>query len=374
MRILEIDLREVHLPLRQPFVTAAGRTEVRRTLVLETRDEEGRRGWSECVALERPDYLPETLDLAWETIHRWFGPRLLEADLDGPEDAEAILSRGVRGHAMARAALEMVCWELEAQRRELPLARLLGGERESVEAGLVLGIQPTLEELVAKARNAVAEGYRRIKLKIRPGADLEPLAAVRAAVGPKVALAADGNCAYGLEDVEHLRRLDELELQFLEQPLAWDDLVEHAALQRQLTTPLCLDESVQSEGDARSLLELGAARVLNLKPARVGGLGTARRIHNLCRGRGVSVWCGGMLESGIGRAYTVALASLPGFTLPSDQAPSEHYWHRDLVRPGWTMDAEGRIRVPLERPGLGVDVDVDTVDDLTVRRMTLRAV
>ncbi|MCB1055159.1 MAG: o-succinylbenzoate synthase [Acidobacteria bacterium] len=373
MQILELDLREVRLPLCRPFVTAAGRTEVRRTLVLAAVDEEGRRGWSECVALERPDYLPETLDLAWWTLQHWFAPRLLGHELADPATAETVLAAGVRGHAMARASLEMLCWELEAQRREVPLARLLGGERETVDAGLVLGIEPSVDQLVERVERAVTEGYRRIKLKIAPGADLEPLTAAREAVGPTVALAADGNCAYTLDDADHLARLDGLGLEFLEQPLGWDDLAEHAVLQRRLATSLCLDESVRSEGAARSMLALGAARVLNLKPARVGGFGAAKRIHDLCRQRDVPVWCGGMLESGIGRAYTVALASLPGFTLASDHAPSAHYWQRDLVRPGWTMDAEGRIRVPHERPGLGVDVDLDALDDLTVRRVTLRA-
>ncbi len=365
--IAAITLREIRLPLREPFATAHGTVEDRRILLLELDGGDGVRAWSECVAMAEPSYSPDTVDTAWLAIRCWLAPRVLGKAFAHPRDLHLAMA-GVRGHQMARAAVEMGAWGLEATRRGVSLARLLGGRRRTVATGVAIGIQDDLELLIDKARRALAEGYRRIKLKIRPGADLEPLAALRRALGDDAALIADANSAYTLADAGRLARLDDLRLEMIEQPLAWDDLVRHAELQKRLATPICLDESITGLDRAQDMLALGSGRIVNLKPGRVGGLAEALAIHDLCHRRGVPLWCGGMLESGVGRAYNVALASLPGFTLPGDLSPSARYWRRDVVTPEWTMDDRGRIAVPHEVPGIGAEVDRDRIADLTVRR------
>ncbi len=369
--IASITLREIRLPLVEPFVTSHGTARERRVVLLELADGDGCRAWSECVAMAEPGYFPDTVDTAWLAIREWLAPRVLDRAFGDAGEVHGVLAAGVRGHRMARAAVEMGAWGLEATRRGVSLARLLGGTRRRVETGVAVGIQPDLEVLAGKVRRAASEGYRRIKLKIRPGADLEPLAAAREALGDGVALMADANSAYSPADAERLARLDELDLEMIEQPLAWDDLVRHAELQRRLATPICLDESITCLDRARDMAALGSGRVVNLKPGRVGGLSEALAIHDFCRRREIPLWCGGMLESGIGRAYNVALASLPGFTLPGDLSPSARYWRRDVVTPEWTMDPGGRVAVPHEVPGIGVRVDVDRIEDLTVRRVVL---
>ncbi len=369
--IAAITLREIRLPLVTPFVTAHGRVDQRRILLLELDGGDGCRAWSECVAMAEPSYFPDTVDTAWLAIRDWIAPRVLGREFDKVEDVHFSLA-GVRGHQMARAAVEMGAWGLEATRRGVSLARLLGGTRKTVATGIAVGIQADTEVLIAKVRQAVDEGYRRIKLKIRPGADLEPLAALRRALGDDVSLMADANSAYTLADADRLQRLDNLRLEMIEQPLAWDDLLRHAELQQRLATPICLDESITGLDRVHDMLTLGSGRIVNLKPGRVCGLTEARAIHDLCRRRGVPLWCGGMLESGVGRAYNVALASLPGFTLPGDLSPSARYWRRDVVTPEWTMDDDGSVAVPVDVPGIGVDVDRDRVEDLTVKREVLR--
>jgi O-succinylbenzoate synthase len=268
-------------------------------------------------------------------------------------------------------------WDLEAQRRGLALAALLGegrGEiRSEIEVGISLGIQESPRALAEKAAACLARGYRKIKIKIGPGEDLEYVAAVREALGPAAPLMADANNAYGREDFDHLAALDRFDLMMIEQPLACDDLLRHAELQKRLRTPICLDESITHLDRAEDMVALDAGRIVNIKVGRVGGIGSALAIHDFCRSRGVPVWCGGMLESGIGRAVNVALASLPGFTIPGDISPSERYWQRDVVSPEWTMDGRGRIRVPLDRPGLGLAVDLDRIEDLTARAERLAA-
>ena len=387
IRLDRITLREIHLPLVEPFRTSAGTVDARRILLLELADEDGVAAWSECVAGEQPTYSPDTVDTCWLAITEWLAPRVFGRAFDGPDAVSAALERGVRGHRMARAAVEMGAWALAATRRELPLAALLAERsvvacergappRATVETGIVLGLQASPEALAERARAAAAEGYRRIKLKIEPGRDVAAVRAVREVLGPAARISADANSSYALHDAAHVRALEALDafgLTMIEQPLAHDDLRRHAALQRRLSTPLCLDESVVDVASAEDMLALGSGRVVNLKPGRVGGFSHAVGIHDLCAGAGVPVWCGGMLECGIGRAYNVALASLPNFTEPGDLSPSARYWARDVVTPAWTMDAEGRVLVPLDRPGLGVDVDIALVDDLTARTTTLRA-
>ena len=366
-----ITLREIRLPLREAFATAHGTVTDRRILLLELRDGDGHHAWSECVALDEPSYFPDTVDTAAVAIREWIAPRVLGRAFHSPGELHLALESEIRGHQMARAAVEMGAWGLEAVGRGVSLAELLGGTRTKVETGVVLGIQASTETLIEKARRAVAQGYRRLKIKIRPGDDREPLRAIRQALGPELALWADANSAYTLADADHLARLDELDLQLIEQPLAWDDLRRHSELQKRLTTPICLDESITSLARVEDMLALASGRIVNLKPGRVGGLTEALAIHDLCLRRNVPLWCGGMLESGIGRAYNVALASLPGFTLPGDLSPSARYWRRDLVTPEWTMDDDGRVAVPRDVPGIGVTPDLDRIEDLTLSKQVL---
>jgi O-succinylbenzoate synthase len=279
----------------------------------------------------------------------------------------------VRGHNMAKAALEMGCWGIAATQAGQPLARFIGGTRDRIATGISLGIQRDVHALIAKAQESLAAGYQKVKIKIAPGRDVDWVGAVRTAVGPDAHLMADANNAYTLADADRLAALDDLSLMMIEQPLAHDDLVRHAELQRRLRTPLCLDESITSLDRAQDMVTLAAGRIINIKPGRVGGFSPAIAIHDFCESQGIPVWCGGMLESGIGRAYNVALASLPNFTLPGDLSPSARYWTNDIVTPEWTMDREGMVDVPLSKPGIGVEVDRERIDALTVRREELRA-
>jgi O-succinylbenzoate synthase len=274
---------------------------------------------------------------------------------------------------MAKAAIEMGSWALAALRDGVPLATLLGGTRDRVPTGISIGIQASPEALVARATRALADGYGKIKVKIQPGADVDYVRAVREALGDGVHIMADANSAYTLADADHLAQLDALDLLMIEQPLGRDDLRRHAELQRRLRTPICLDESITDVERCEDMIALGAGRIVNIKPGRVGGFTESIAIHDLCRASGIPVWCGGMLESGIGRAYNVALASLPNFSLPGDLSPSARYWERDIVRPEWTMDADGMVAVPRAGAGIGVTPDLDRIDTLTVRTEMLEA-
>ncbi len=373
MRLDRIILREIRLPLREPFRISSGEMRERRILLLELFDADGASTWSECVVDDAPNYSPETLDTAWPTIVRWLAPRLLGAELDAPSGVHARLEADLRGHLMAKAALEMGCWALAATKLGVPLSTLLGGTRTHIGTGISLGIQRDIPTLVAKATEALAAGYQKVKIKIAPGRDVEWISAVRASCGAAAHLMADANNAYTLDDADLLQRLDGLDLMMIEQPLAWDDLVRHAQLQRLLRTPLCLDESITSLERAQDMVALGAGRIINIKPGRVGGFAQSIAIHDYAADHGMPVWCGGMLESGIGRAYNVALASLPNFTLPGDLSPSARYWTQDIVAPEWTMDGTGMVAVPQSAPGIGVEVDRDRVRALTVRSEELRA-
>jgi O-succinylbenzoate synthase len=367
LRVDELILREIALPLKERFEISSGMVKDRRILILELVHPDGVSCWSECVAGEAPNYSPETIDTAWLAIKSWVAPRVLRRTFEEPGDVRAVLEQDFRGHQMAKAAVEMGLWALAATLRELPLARLLGGTRTRVPVGISLGIQASPAALVERAREALAQGYRKVKMKIKPGADYETAAAVREALGPDAPLMVDANSAYALDRADVLARLDELELMMIEQPLDRSDLVRHAALQKRLRTPLCLDESIDSPRHAEDMITLGSGRIINIKPGRVGGFSASIEIHDICERAGLPVWCGGMLESGIGRAYNVALASLPNFQLPGDLSPSARYWDRDIVTPEWTMTGDGTMEVPLDRAGLGVDVDLDRLDDLTVR-------
>lgn len=355
--------------MREPFRISSGVVSERRILLLQLRDADGRTAWSECVAGEQPNYSPETIDTAWLAIEEWIAPRLLGNSVEHDRIYD-LLEQDIRGHDMAKAGVEMGCWALTAARQQVSLSKLLGGTRPQVEVGISIGIQASADALVERAQRAHAQGYRKIKLKIMPGRDIEYVAAVRRAL-PDAHLMADANNAYRLEDADHLAQLDAFDLMMIEQPLDHMDVVQHAALQRRLRTPICLDESITSVSRARDMVELGSGRIINIKPGRVGGFTSSLRIHDLAQQHGIPVWCGGMLESGVGRAYNVALASLPNFSLPGDLSPSARYWERDIVNPEWTMSDDGLVTVPRDVIGIGVDVDLDRVDELTVRKQVL---
>lgn len=364
----QIALREIALELKEPFRISSGVVSHRRILLVELADADGTQVWAECVAGETPNYSPETVDTAWLAIRDWVAPRVLGRSFEAPEQVFPLLEQDIRGHRMAKAAVEMGLWALGATHAGQSLSRFIGGTREEIATGISLGIQHAPARLVEKARGALAQGYRKIKLKIKPGSDLAFVAAVREALGPDAPLMADANNAYTLADADAIAALDGLGLIMIEQPLAWDDVVKHARLQSRLKTPICLDESITGLDKAEDMVALGSGRIINIKPGRVGGFAAAKAIHDFSARHNVPVWCGGMLESGVGRAYNVALASLPNFVLPGDLSPSSRYWERDIVTPEWTMSAKGMVRVPREAPGIGVQVDLDRVEDLTVRR------
>jgi O-succinylbenzoate synthase len=356
-----VELREIELRLKEPFVTSMGPQQQRRILLLRV-EGGGQFGWGECVAREDPYYSYETVETATHVLERFLIPELLGRELEHPRVLAGRL-QPVRGHPMAKAALEAACWELESRRQGLPLWRLLGGSRPTIESGVSLGIQPTPEALLDKIERERAAGYRRIKIKIKPGWDLEIVDRIRQR-HPDLPLMVDANSAYRPADLERLAALDNYRLMMIEQPFAHDDLLEHAALQRVLRTPICLDESIRHAGDAALALELGSCRIINIKMGRVGGFGAALEIETLCRERGVPVWCGGMLETGIGRLHNVALATLAGFTLPGDIADSRRYYSHEIIDPPVAVAADGTIRAP-DQPGTGHRVLDQAIDRIT---------
>ncbi|MBI4577093.1 MAG: o-succinylbenzoate synthase [Planctomycetes bacterium] len=368
MRLEGFRLHEVEMPLAFPFETSFGREVLRRCLVLSV-ESGGVQGHGECVAAREPLYSAETTGTAWHVLTEFFLPALLGVEVASPEEVPRRLA-GWRGHPMAKAAVEAAVWDLVGRLRGASLSRLLGGTRPQVEVGVSLGLEPTLDALLARIEAYRGQGYRRIKVKVKPGWDLEVVSAIRARFGVDLPLSVDANGAYGLEDAAHLQGLDRHGLAMIEQPLAPDDLVDHAELARRLATPICLDESIRHAQDARQALNLGACRVINIKAARVGGLTEALRIHDLCRARGVPVWCGGMLETGVGRAANLALASLPGFVLPSDLSESRRYYAEDLATPPATLGPGGRMVVP-SGPGLGVEVREEVLRARSLRSTRL---
>jgi O-succinylbenzoate synthase len=369
--INKITMREIRMTLREPFQISSGSTSTRRIMLLQLEDADGVTAWSECVAGETPNYSPETIATCWIAIEEWIAPKVLGREFADPGALKHELDLDIRGHNMAKAAVEMGAWALEAERKGVSLSNLLGGTRDSIGTGISLGIQPDPATLVKKAGDALALGYRKVKLKIKPGADLEYVAAVREALGDNAPLMVDANNAFTVDDFDHLVKLDDFGLVMIEQPLAWDDVVKHAGLQKLLKTPICLDESITGVDKAEDMLALGSGRIINIKPARVGGFTESKAIHDLCEREGVPVWCGGMLESGVGRAHNVALASLPNFKIPGDISPSARYWEQDIVTPEWTMDSEGMVAVPKKKVGIGVEVDVGRVEGMTVKSKVL---
>jgi o-succinylbenzoate synthase len=365
MRVEKIGFRIVQLRLREPFRISSGVTHQRRILLV-TVDLGGVGGVAECVAGEAPNYSYETLGTARLVLEKHLGPALLGQSFDHPREVAALLDRTARGHRMAKAALEMAVWEGYARGRTESLATVLGGEKAAVPAGVSIGIQPDTDALLDRIRGFLDQGYRRIKLKIEPGRDAAVLDAVRSGF-PDTPLTVDANAAYGRDDLDLLASLDRFGLMLVEQPFPEESLLLHARLQERMTTDICLDESITTPERCREAVELRAGRIVNIKPGRLGGHGPSIQVHDLCASAGIPVWCGGMLESGIGRAHNVALASLPNMRLPNDTSASDRYWERDVVVPPFRLDADGMVAVPTG-PGLGVELDEDFLRSIEVER------
>jgi O-succinylbenzoate synthase len=371
MRIERLILREIELPLRTPFVTAQARVTHRRLLLVTLEDEDGREGWAECVAGAVPGYTTETVDSAWDTIVDHLAP-LVVGTADDVSEVVAGFDDRFSGQPMVRAAIEMAGWDLAARQRGVPLVDLLGGTRTTVAAGIALGLASSPDALADEAVEAAKLGYQRIKVKIKPGFDMDPIRAVRERLGNEAMLTVDANGSYTRADIDHLARLDEFDLSMIEQPLPAGDLEGHADLQRRTKTPICVDESVSSLDDLGAMIDLGAGRVLNLKPGRVGGYTTALSMIERAEEHGLALWVGGMLETGIGRAHNVALAARNEFTSPGDLGPSDRYWEHDIVNPPWIME-QGSLPVPRTTPGLGVSPELTRINATTTRRQEIRA-
>jgi o-succinylbenzoate synthase len=366
MRIRTIRLREIHLKLLSPFETSFGTSDLRRMLIVEV-EADGVTGWGESTAGEGPFYSYETVETAWLILRDYLWPMLRGKPIEAADVWD--LLRGVRGHNMAKAALETAIWDAEAKQKRLPLSKLLGGTLAEIPCGVSIGIQPTISGLLARVEEALAGGYQRIKIKIKPGLDIDPVRTLRERF-PRAGLMVDANSAYDLGDAALLKRLDQFQLMMIEQPLGWDDIYSHAQLQRQLETPICLDECIHSIEHARAAIETGACRIINIKLGRAGGHTAARRIHNLCQEKSIPVWCGGMLESGIGRAHNIAMSSLANFSLPGDVSASRRYWAEDIITPEVEVSSRGTIRVPSE-PGIGFAIRLDRIESLTKRHEVL---
>ena len=369
MRIDAIILRELHLPLVRPFETSFGVTRNRRVLLAEIQSE-GLTGWGECTAGERPFFSPESTDSAWQVIVQELGPMLAAEPPQHGGECPRIL-RPVRGNRMAKATLENAIWDLEAQRDGVSLAQLIGGVRETIPCGVSVGIQSSIEELMEIIDQELAAGYQRIKLKCKPGWDVDVFERVRNR-WPDIMLSCDANSAYKLRDSDHLVSFDAFDLLMIEQPLWHDDFYFHSMLQRRLQTAICLDESIGNRRDALAAIEMESCKIINLKLGRVGGFSEAIAVHNATQERGIPVWCGGMLETGIGRAHNIALSSLQNFSLPGDVSASARYWAEDIVEPEVTVSAAGEIAIP-DTPGRGYEVRTELVERLTVRKETIRA-
>ncbi|PWT93166.1 MAG: o-succinylbenzoate synthase [Blastocatellia bacterium] len=365
MIIKSIELREIRLPLIHFFETSFGRTTERRIILARVFDNDGAEGWGECTAGEGPFYSDEWTDSCWSTLHEFLAPMVVGQNVENAAQVFSLM-RPVRGHRMSKAAIDNACWDLEAKRMSVPLWKHLGGSRREVASGVSIGIQETPEMLLEKIRKEIDAGYQRIKIKIKPGWDLRIIERVRAEF-PKIRLMGDANSAYTLRDIPLFKQLDDFDLMMLEQPLSHDDIFDHAKLQREIRTPICLDESIRSAEDALHAIELGSCRIINVKLGRVGGHSEAKRVEQVTRENEIPVWCGGMLESGIGRAHNIAMSTLAGFTLPGDVSASLRYWSQDIIEPPVIVSDRGTIIAP-EKPGIGFDINLSRIESLTVRK------
>lgn len=366
MRIERIELRHIKMVLVSPFVTSMG-TEYDEEHIIVRVDGEGVTGWGESVAEGTPFYSYETVPTAWHILKDFLVPAVLGKDITTIDDAIVQYSK-VRGHRMAKAGLEAALWDALAKTQNRSLSKMMGGTRNKIDVGVSIGIQTSAEELVKKVHGYLAEGYKRIKIKISPGYDLQFVEAIRKEF-PDILLQVDANSAYSLEDVGIFKKMDGHGLLLIEQPLGYEDIYDHSKLQKELKTPLCLDESIHSLDDTRAAIELGSCRIINIKPGRVGGFTESKRIHDYCAAMNIPVWCGGMLESGIGRAGNVALASLPNFTLPGDISASKRYYTEDIVEPEFQVNPDGTMDVPV-KPGIGVEINWKALDKATIRSLS----
>lgn len=368
MQIEAITLRELHMPLVHFFETSFGRTTERRVMLVELHLD-GLTAWGECVAGEHPYYSEEAIETAWYVIEAELAPALVGQHIDSGNEVPTLLRR-VRGHRMAKAALENAIWEAEAQIKKVPLWKLLGGVRTEIPCGVSLGIQDSPEQLIDKISCELGAGYQRIKVKCKPGWDIQIFERIRER-WPDILLSCDANSAYTLADTEHLKHFDRFNLLMIEQPLWSDDIYFHSKLQKQLKTRICLDEAIRSARDARTAIELGSCGIVNIKVGRVGGFSEALAVHDVAQQNNIPVWCGGMLESGIGRSHNVALSTLPNFSLPGDVSASNRYWGEDIIDPEVTVSKNGTIAIGTE-PGRGYEVKTQLIDRLTVRKKTMR--
>ncbi len=367
--ITSIELREIRLPLVHFFETSFGRTTERRIVLARVTDADGAEGWGECTAGEGPFYSDEWTDTCWATLAEFLSPMVLNQKVTKASGVFGLM-RPVRGHRMAKATIETACWDLEAKKAGVPLWKHLGGTRSEIASGVSIGIQDTPDELLEKIRKEVDAGYQRIKIKIKPGWDLKIIERVRKEF-PDIRLMGDANSAYKLSDVPLFQQLDQFNLMMLEQPLAHDDIFDHSVLQRQIQTPVCLDESIRSAEDATHAIALESCRIINVKLGRVGGHAEAKRIERVACDNEIPIWCGGMLESGIGRAHNIAMSTLAAFTLPGDVSASARYWEEDIIDPPVTVSSRGTIKVP-DAPGIGFAINLPRIEALTVRKETIK--
>lgn len=368
INVASIELTEINLPLVHFFETSFGRTYERRIILVRVIDADGGEGWGEVTCGESPGYSDEWTDSAWVTIEKILAPMVVGKEFENAADVWDAMS-WVRGHRMSKAAIETACWDLEAKKLGVPLWKHLGGVRREIECGVSIGIQDSPQALSSKIRTELDAGYRRIKIKISPRWDYNIIKAVRAEFAD-IPLIADANSAYTLDDIGLLISLDEFNLMMIEQPLAHDDMLDHAKLQREIATSICLDESIHSAEDARKAIEIGACKIINVKLGRVGGFTQALAIEKLCRENNIPIWCGGMLESGVGRAHNIAMSTLAGFTLPGDVSASKRYWHEDIISPEVEVSSSGTITAPV-RPGNGFDIVSERISNAAVRTVRI---
>ncbi|MGD6817026.1 o-succinylbenzoate synthase [Metabacillus sp. 84] len=367
MRLKKVTLHLTEMQLVKPFESSIGKVENRESILVEAEDEDGTVGWGEGVAFSSPWYTEETVRTSLHMLSEFLIPISFGRHYQHPEDTASSFS-GLKRNRMAKASIEMAMWDLYGKQQGRSLSSLLGGVRKSVDAGIVVGLAP-LPEMLEAIEQALASGYKRLKIKIKPGHDYQLIKQIRRYY-PDVSLMADANSAYTLDQAEQLKALDEFGLMMIEQPLAADDIVDHAVLQQMLQTPICLDESIESAEDARKAIKLGSCKVINIKPGRVGGLTETKKIHDLCAANGIPVWCGGMLETGISRAHNIAAASLSNFTIPGDISASSRYWKEDLIYPEVTIH-NGKVAVP-EGPGIGFDIDRGKLKKYTKQRFIFK--
>lgn len=367
MKISQVTLYHVRMALQSPFETSFGRSIGRDCILAEVRSGDYV-GFGECVADQIPGYSYETVHTAWHILRDYLIPEILHKSIEDPSDLSS-LSAKISGHPMAKAGLEMAIWDLFGKEKGLSLHQLIGGVRKKVQVGVSVGIQESSNDLVKVVRRYIDKGYKRIKLKIKPEKDMQYTQAVRNAF-PEVSLQVDANSAYSLDSVKSLYPMDSLDLLLIEQPLAEDDLWDHRQLQRQMKTPICLDESIRSRRHARQAIDMNACKIINIKPGRVGGLTEAIKIHDYCLSKNIPVWCGGMLETGVGRSSNLALASLPGFTMPGDISASDRYYEKDITKERFNLNSDSTINVP-EGVGLGVEIDQKALKRATLSSITL---